>query len=519
MQNMILLITAIFITIYFFDIVMLFIFGLHSLVMVYLYRKSHAYCESEPEKYYSLKQTDLPVVTVQLPIFNELFVVDRLIDSTIELKYPKNKLEIQVLDDSTDETVEKVSSIVKKYKNLGFNIRHIHRKDRSGHKAGALENGLKQCQGEFVAIFDADFIPNPDFLLKTLPYFKEKNIGLVQTRWGHINPDFNILTKAQSYGIDGHFMIEQVARNGNHLWMNFNGTAGIWRKECIIDAGGWEHDTLTEDFDLSYRAELKGWKFRYFKDIVCKAEIPALISSYKSQQFRWCKGSIQTAIKLLPRIWKADLDWKTRSEAIIHLLNYSVHPLMIINILFTAPLLLMEYWSGLSLFDLPVLMLFGTATFLSIGSIGPLVFYAYSQKVLRNDWKRRLFYLPIMVMIGTGIAIVNSRAWLEAVLGIKSGFKRTPKHKIEGNNDNLVDKMKYNVPIDMHIILEFFMGVYCLFCIYLSVIVEKPFIIGFLVIYSLGFLFISCGTLTETFWYSFRLQFQQKEEEARIEVA
>jgi len=334
---------------------------------------------------------------------------------------------------------------------------------------------------------------------------------MVQARWGHINQDYNILTKAQGYGIDGHFMIEQVARNANHLWMNFNGTAGVWRKECIYDAGGWEHDTLTEDFDLSYRAELKGWKFRYLKDVVCKAEIPAMISAYKSQQFRWCKGSIQTALKLLPKIWSAPLGWKIKSEAIIHLINYSVCPLMIVNILLTAPLLLMEYWTGFKFTDLPMTLLFIAATLMSVGSVGPLIFYAYSQREIYPEWKSRLGFLPVMIMIGTGIAIVNTRAWLEAILGVKSGFKRTPKLRIESESDQLIDRQKYHIPMDYHAVLELIMGLYCFFCVYISFLVNKPFIIGFMIVYGFGFLFVGLNTIKESLWkYSGSAQVENK---------
>lgn len=511
------IITALFVTIYSLDIFLLFVFGLHTLLMVYLYRKNKSYCESDPSLAYKLSDKNLPVVTVQLPIFNEFYVVDRLIDSIVKLEYPKDKLEIQVLDDSTDETVEKARRIVNEYKAQGYDIHHLHRTNRQGHKAGALEAGLKASKGEFIAIFDADFVPDSDFLVRTLPYFQDKGIGMVQARWGHINQNYNLLTKAQGYGIDGHFMIEQVARNSNMLWMNFNGTAGIWRKECIYDAGGWEHDTLTEDFDLSYRAELKGWKFRYFKDIVCRAEIPAMISAYKSQQFRWCKGSIQTAVKLLPTIYKANLPWKVKGEALFHLINYSVHPLMMINILFTAPLLLMEYWSGYKLMDLPIAVLFGTAAMLSIGSIGPLVFYAYSQKEIYKDWTSRLTFLPVMIMIGTGVAVVNTRAWLEAMLGVQSSFKRTPKLRVENAKDNLKDRLMYTIPFDFHAVLEFFMGLYCLFCVYISFVVDKPFIIGFLFIYALGFFFVSINTAKEALW---KLQVKaQKAPETSVEAA
>jgi cellulose synthase/poly-beta-1,6-N-acetylglucosamine synthase-like glycosyltransferase len=489
-----------FLIIYGLDILLLFFFGLHTYLMVYLYSKFKYNCAEDESLI--LKKTDkkLPIVTIQLPIFNEFYVIDRLIDAACSLTYPKDKLQIQVLDDSTDETIEKVRGLVHHYKKKGIWIEHIHRTNRIGHKAGALDEGMRKAKGEFIGIFDADFVPEPDFLLRTMGYFKDAKIGMVQTRWGHLNEDYNILTKAQSFGIDGHFMIEQVARNGSSLWMNFNGTAGIWRRSCIEDAGGWEHDTLTEDFDLSYRAELKGWKFRYIKDVVCKAEIPATVNAYKAQQFRWCKGSIQTAVKLLPTIWNSNESWKIKAEAITHLINYSVHPLMILNILLTAPLLLMEYWAGFKMDDLPIEILFGSAALLSIGSLGPVIFYAYSQKEIYKEWKAKLVYLPVLVMIGTGIAVMNTYAWMEAVFGIQSGFKRTPKLRLEGAGANLKERMKYVVPVDYRAILEFFMGLYCLLCIYLSFLVGKPYVVGFMVLYSIGFFYVSFLSIAESFW-------------------
>ncbi|WP_165782545.1 glycosyltransferase, partial [Leptospira meyeri] len=252
-----------FLVLYGFDILVLFYFGLHTYLMVFLYSRYKQNCAEDETKVLSIKDKNLPTVTVQLPIFNEFYVVDRLIESACNLEYPAKKLQIQVLDDSTDETVEKVAGLVAQYKKKGIWIEHVHRTNRKGHKAGALDEGMAKAKGDYIAIFDADFTPDSDFLLRTMGYFEDESIGMVQTRWGHINETYNILTKAQSFGIDGHFMIEQVARNGASLWMNFNGTAGIWKRACIEDAGGWEHDTLTEDFDLSYRAELKGWKFRY----------------------------------------------------------------------------------------------------------------------------------------------------------------------------------------------------------------------------------------------------------------
>lgn len=489
-----------FLAIYGIDILLLFYFGLHTYLMVFLYSRYKDNCAEDETKLLSKSDKNLPTVTIQLPIFNEFYVIDRLIDAACAMEYPKDKLQIQVLDDSTDETIEKVRSLVHSYSGKGIWIEHLHRTNRRGHKAGALDEGMAKAKGDFIAIFDADFTPEPDFLLRTMGYFQDPVIGVVQARWGHINEDYNTLTKAQSFGIDGHFMIEQVARNGSGLWMNFNGTAGIWRRACIEDAGGWEHDTLTEDFDLSYRAELKGWKFRYIKDVVCKAEIPATMNAYKSQQFRWCKGSIQTAVKLVPRIWNANEPWKIKAEAITHLINYSVHPLMIINILLTAPLLLMEYWAGFKLDDLPIEILFGSAAILSLGSLGPVIFYAYSQRELHKDWKGKLIYLPVLVMIGTGIAVVNTYAWLEAVFGVQSGFKRTPKLRIEGTGDNLKEKVKYVVPVDYRAILEFFMGGYCVFCIYVSFLVGKPYVIGFMVLYSIGFFTVSFLSVSESFW-------------------
>ena len=492
--------TILFILIYFFDIIMLFLFGVHTYVMMYLYRKNQQHCISDEVRTCKLTDKNLPEVTVQLPVYNEYYVVDRLIEAAVALQYPRKKLQIQVLDDSTDESVDKAALLVKKYQEQGIRIEHLHRTDRTGHKAGALEAGMRKATGDFIAIFDADFIPDPDFLLKTMSYFEDEQIGMVQTRWGHINRDYNMLTKAQSYGIDGHFMIEQVARNGSGLWMNFNGTAGIWRKSCIEDAGGWEHDTLTEDFDLSYRAELKGWKFKYFKDIECKAEIPAMVSAYKSQQFRWCKGSIQTAVKLLPTILKSSEPFRVKLEAMVHLINYSVHPLMIVNILLTAPLLLMPYWSAISLLDLPFELLYASAALLSVGSFGPLLFYAYSQRELHRDWIKKLPFLPIMTIIGTGIAVVNTRAFLEAVFGIQSSFKRTPKLRIEGNGDDIKSRLKYKIPLDYHALLEIVMGIYCLFTIYIAVFMNKLFIIPFLVLYASGFFFVGIQTLKEAVW-------------------
>ena len=487
---------AIFITlVYSIDILILFYFGLHCYAMLYLYLKNPERCfsnslsqESKEKPLNKLK--NLPLVTVQLPIFNEYYVAGRLIDSIITLQYPKDKLEIQVLDDSTDDCRELTEAKVKHYQKKGFNIQHLHRTKREGHKAGALKEGLEKAKGEFIAIFDADFVPSPKFLEKTVPFFYEdKKIGMVQARWGHINEDYSLLTKAQSIGVDGHFMIEQVARNSSDLWMNFNGTAGIWRKSCIIDSGNWHYDTLTEDFDLSYRAELKGWKFKYLSDILCPAELPATVSAYKSQQFRWCKGSLQTAVKLIPKIFKSRESWKVKIEAFTHLLNYSVHPLLYLNILTTLPVI---YFQNI-LFHIPTHFLIILLSVLGFSTMGPIIFYAVSQKHLYPDWKKRLKFLPVLTMIGSGISLSNTKAWLEGVLGKKSSFVRTPKLGItsEKKPDFSQRKQKYgHRKIDMIVLFEFFTVFYILFTIVYSSYVDRWLVLPYLLIYLAGFSYI-----------------------------
>lgn len=507
------------ITVYSIDIIALFVFGIHTYIMVYFYRKNRDYCYSnvdhEPIDLKRVKPANLPDVTVQLPIFNEFYVVDRLIDATLKIQWPKEKLHIQVLDDSTDETKDKVSGIVRALKAQGYRIEHLHRTDRTGHKAGALKAGMEKSESEFIAIFDADFLPAPDILIKTVPYFAEPDVGMVQTRWGHINDDYSMLTMAQSFGIDGHFVVEQVARNGGRMWMNFNGTAGIWRRQCIYDAGNWQADTLTEDFDLSYRAELAGWRFRYFTDIVNPAELPSTIASFKSQQFRWCKGSIQTAVKLVPRILRSSFSKKIKAEAITHLLNYSVHPLMVINILLSLPLLLVDRWTSFKLNSVSIAVLFFAATVLSLSTLGPTFFYIYSQRELYKNWKRRIIWIPILMMIGTGIAISNTKAFIEALMGKKSAFMRTPKYRIESKKDVVKERAMYRQPLDTLVFSELLMGIYGLVTAYFAWAYEKPFIIPFMLIYSAGFLYISVGNILERMQINARFDmrlFQKKEE-------
>ncbi|MFN3603784.1 MAG: cellulose synthase family protein [Leptonema sp. (in: bacteria)] len=487
---------------YLLDVIFLFLYGLHLYIMIYLYKKNKKKCLSTSEKPIDLENTPLeqiPEVAIQLPIYNEYYVVDRLLNSIKKIKWPKEKLYIQILDDSTDETVQKIARFTEKLKNEGFKIEHFHRDNREGHKAGALKEGLKKINAEFVAIFDSDFIPNVDFLVKTIPHFKDPRIGMIQTRWGHVNRDYSLLTYSQAFGIDGHFVIEQVARNGSGLWMNFNGTAGIWRKQCIIDAGNWESDTLTEDFDLSYRAQLAGWKFKYLMDIENPAELPPTIHSFKSQQFRWCKGSIQTALKLIPKIIQSKLPLKIRLEAIIHLTNYSVHPLMVINILFTLPLVLIEKWSSFSYKELTTEIVFFIAFVLSLSTFAPTIFYLYSQKELNRKWYKHIFAMPFLMMLGTGISISNTIAFLEAIFKKSSSFQRTPKFRIESKSAELYKRQKYIQKLDPIILLELIFFIYCLVTSYYAYMNHKYLMISFMLIYASGFFYVIFLSVIQNF--------------------
>jgi cellulose synthase/poly-beta-1,6-N-acetylglucosamine synthase-like glycosyltransferase len=359
----------------------LFAYGINCYFLMIYYRThcGHALRHGQDVKrrfYEGLSHEGWPQVTIQLPIFNERYVVERLIQSVCRIDYPRELLEIQVLDDSTDDTVEIARAVVEKAKALGFDVVYLHRQERTGYKAGALREGLASAKGEFVAIFDADFVPTPDFLKETVPYFIEPDVGMVQTRWGHLNFNYSMLTRAQSMGIDGHFGVEQPARAWGGLFMNFNGTAGIWRKRAIEDAGGWQADTLTEDLDLSYRAQLKGWKMTFAPGVVCPAELPVVINAFKSQQHRWAKGSIQTAMKNVGKILRAEVPLLVKIQSFLHLTHYLVHPLMIIVVVTSIPMLYTRWFFVSLSYPLIVFVLFCLATF------GPSAMYVFSQRIL-----------------------------------------------------------------------------------------------------------------------------------------
>ncbi len=387
-------------------------------------------------------QSEWPMVTVQLPVYNELYVVERLIESVCAFDYPKDRLEIQVLDDSNDETVDLIDRLVAAQRAKGIMIEAVRRPERVGFKAGALQYGLEIAKGEFIAIFDADFVPYPDFLQKTIPYFEDAGIGVVQTRWEHINEKYSILTKLQAFALDAHFSVEQKGRNSAGHFINFNGTAGVWRKECISDAGGWQADTLTEDLDLSYRAQLKGWRFLFKESLGSPAELPAAMSAIKSQQFRWTKGAAETAKKNLWKVLKAKLSFWTKVHATFHLLNSFLFICILMTALLSVPLLFFKV-------DDPVLSnAFNIASVFML-SLVALIFFFWVSRTNRDTAKgpgkffRFMGTFPIFLAISMGLSLHNAIATLEGYMGIKSPFIRTPKFNIKDVKDTWKEKSMY----------------------------------------------------------------------------
>lgn len=460
--------------IYFVSLCVLFGFGIHGLVLLYYYRKTAGQKPPKPNM-----PEEYPKVTIQLPLYNEFYVVERLLHSVCAIEYPTDKLEIQVLDDSTDETVDLASRLVKEYSEKGINIKYLHRDNRQGFKAGALKEGLEVAEGEFIAIFDADFLPKKEFLMETLPYFGNSEIGMVQTRWEHINEDFSFLTRAQALALDGHFVLEQQVRNNAGFFMNFNGTAGIWRKSCIIDAGNWQPDTLTEDMDLSYRAQLKGWKFVFLNDFTSPAELPDDINALKTQQFRWTKGAVETARKLLPQVFKADIPWKVKFECLIHLTSNIVFPFILIVAFLNVPIVIIkntvggfdDFYSMMSIFVL--------------ASISTFLFYTYAQKAIHLDWRRRLLLFPVFLSGSMGFAVNNTKAVFEAFINKKSGFARTPK---SGNSMIERKKRKYSQKrISGIVLFELIMSLYFVVGIIISMFYLEIAAIPFQILFLFGF--------------------------------
>lgn len=444
----------------------------------------------EPSGRYA--EADLPVITVQLPLFNELYVVDRLLKAVTAIDYPRNKFEIQVLDDSTDETVRVAEAVVAKYAEQGFDIHYIHRSDRTGFKAGALENGNKSAKGELLAIFDADFVPKPDCLRKLVDFFTDPMVGCAQMRWSHINGKYNLLTRLQTIMLDGHFVVEQTTRNRTGGFFNFNGTAGIWRRKAIEMSGGWQHDTLTEDTDLSFRAQLMGWKFVYLLDEEAPAEIPVEINAFKAQQRRWAKGVMQVGLKLYPRIWLAPLPLRVKLEMFFRLTGNISYPLMIVASFLQFPLLLVRYnqpFYHLMVLDLPLLF---------FSSISVVLFYGSAVWYLDEKRAPRLLHLPLVMGLGIGLAFSNARAVLEALLGVQSEFVRTPKYRVEEATDATWKRKKYKRKRGLLPLLELSFAIYFLLAIAYSARLHMWGTIPFLLLFFFGFGYMGVMSLLQT---------------------
>ncbi len=470
---------------YFFSLSVLFIFGCHGFIMLFYHRK-YANMNPVPKENFDEK----PLVTIQLPLYNELYVVERLIDAICLIDYPKDKLEIQVLDDSTDETSKITAAAVEAKQKEGFDIQHIRRGTREGFKAGALKAGMKIAKGEFIAIFDADFLPHKDFLTKTLSFFTDDKIGMVQTRWEHLNGDYSILTRAQALALDGHFVIEQSVRNKSGFFINFNGTGGVWRKNCIVDSGNWHADTLTEDLDLSYRAQLKGWRFVFLKDFTSPAELPSEINALKSQQFRWTKGAIETAKKILPLVWKADIPLRVKLQSTFHLTNNLAFPFILLAAILNVPLIFIKN-SG------PHDVYFGIMSVFVLAFVSSFMFYLYSQKDIRTDWRKKIVLFPLFMAGSMGFAVNNTRAVFEGLMNRKSEFVRTPKFKVENGKDSWKGNKYLNKKnkIDMMVFVELIMAIYCLVGIVSSIYFLEIAALPFQLLFFVGFAFVSLTSI------------------------
>ncbi len=465
------------VVLYLLALAILSLYGLVGLLTLWLYwRHRH---DEQPQPPVPL---ELPAVTIQLPIFNERYVVEGLIDTAVTLDYPRDKLQIQIIDDSTDDTTEIAAARIAHYRQQGVNISLLHRDNQQGYKAGALENALPQASGEFIAIFDADFQPQPDFLRQTIPHFlAEPELGMIQARWGHLNDGDSALTAAQAIALDKHFAMEQNVRYWANLFPKFNGAGGIWRQDCMIDAGGWEDDTVCEDLCLSTRAILRGWEFRFLNDVVAPAELPASISAYKNQQARWAKGSSQCLVKFgRPILADRQHTLVSRLYALFSMSAYSTHLLLIALLLLQLPLIMADY-------QLP-----GWLLLFSLAGIGqPLLFIA-SQAVLYPDWQRRLRHLPTLLLIAIGLAPTNTRAILQAFFGREHVFIRTPK---QGGNGRI--SPSYRLRFDWIVAAELFFMAYAALSILLALRQGNLGTLFFLAICVVGFGYVAFLTLRE----------------------
>ena len=475
---------------YFGVLLILSCYGLHRYEMIRgFWKHKKSFSEIPPQRY-----EQLPRVTVQLPIYNEQYVVERLIEAASKMEYPRDLFEIQILDDSTDETHPFTESLVAQYKAAGLPIEYIHRANRNGYKAGALQNGLKTATGEIVVIFDADFIPPADFLERVVHQFADPTVGMVQTRWTYLNRHYNVLTEVQAMLLDGHFVLEHVARSGAGLFFNFNGTAGALRKAMIDDAGGWQHDTLTEDSDLSYRAQLKGWKFVYLPSIECLSELPVETYGFQVQQSRWAKGLTQVAMKLLPKILKSDLPWRVKAEAFFHLTPNISYPLMIIVSALMLPVMIVRFYQGwmqMLLIDLPLI----AASFWSISA-----FYVIAHRELYpKTWLRAFLFLPALMAAGVALTIINTRAVFEALIGYQTSFARTPKYAIGGSQKVQIQNIQYRRRSGWLPYAEFAIGTYFLAMVVFAIESYNFLAVPFLTLFVGGYYWAGWTTLWEEY--------------------
>ncbi len=468
-------------------------YGLHRYVMLFLYYR-HRRRKIEPRARFA----ELPLITVQLPLYNEMYVAERLLNAVAALDYPREKLQIQVLDDSTDETSEIVARKTAQLRDAGFDIVHVRRPHRLGFKAGALENGLRSAKGEFIAIFDADFVPQPDLFHRTIHFFTDPGVGMIQTRWGHLNARYSLLTQLQSMFLDGHLLIEQTARSRSGLFFNFNGTAGLWRRSCIEASGGWQPDTLAEDLDLSYRAQIKGWRFVFLPDIVTPAELPVEMNAFKIQLHRWAKGSIQTCKKVLPLLWRSPAPLKVKLEGTIHLTSNFGHVLLLVLSCLLHPVAVPPQmatggnpWTKMLLVDLPLFF----AASLSISA-----FYCAAQVELYRQWWKRLVYIPVLMAMGIGLSINNTRAVLEGLFNYRHEFVRTPKWGVTGHQRI---GRGYQTFCGLVPYLELAFGLYCTWLLALALERDQWMTIPFVAVFQCGFLYVALPSLLPTwsrFW-------------------
>ncbi|MBA7599766.1 hypothetical protein ES703_06806 [subsurface metagenome] len=460
-------------------------YAVHAWIMFFYYVRSR---RKKPPQAKAIEK--FPLVCVQLPMYNEKFVVERLLRQITQLDWPRNRLEIQVLDDSTDETTEICRRLVKYYRTQGFRIRLLHRTDRKGYKGGALTEGLARTRASLVAVFDADFLPAPDFLKRTIPHFDDPKVAVVQSRWEHINHDYSLLTRVQAILLDQHFAIEQQMRNRFGHFMTFNGTAGVWRKRAIEDAGGWDGNCLAEDVDLSFRAQLKGWKFIYLNDTRSPSELPIDVAGFKTQQFRWAKGTIQAGKKLLPSIFSSNLSFLSKFEAVVHVTAHLVYPLLFILALLTLPLLLVRTTSNIDYRSYFVFM-----SIFSVGALPYFLLYFFAQKDSYPDWKSRLGAIPFAVSAVMALCVNNSIAVIEGFLGKASEFVRTPKYNITGHNASK-NKKGYRSKLEPSTFVELGLGIYLTATAVYALVTMQLAILPFIVLYTFGFLYFSFSAIS-----------------------